>query len=177
MKSTAANLTVTSLPSIPSPATLSIPESATTPPKPVVKYFQQDIHGCPSFLTNPPEVLPCHQNLSPEPETYYRIADPSHPTPEELAAIPGGFPGVDRNLLLKIALNDTCVQEFLKSGGEIVQIAGQPFDPSGKETSGWPPALYTYSRINCTEMYVTFDIDPKAGNISGIIIESWQEKT
>jgi hypothetical protein len=166
------NLTATSAPSIPSPATLSILESVTTPPIPVVNYtsFQQDKQGCPVILTNPPEEFVCPRELQPKPDTYH-IADPAHPTQKEIDAIPVNFHGVDRTLLVTIAIKDPCVIEFLRSGGDIEGISGSPRPTTKTEGEAWPPVLYADRWINCTDMRVFFDIDPSAGNISRIKIE------
>jgi hypothetical protein len=117
VKSPATNLTVTLPQSSPSPATLSIPEIAITPPIPVVNYtsLPQDNQGCPVILTNPREEFACPRELQPKPDTYH-IADPAHPTQKEINAIPVNFAGVDRTLLVTTALKDPCVIEFLRSG-------------------------------------------------------------
>ncbi|MGA7797720.1 MAG: hypothetical protein WB986_03740 [Methanoregula sp.] len=133
--------------------------------------IHEDINGCPVTLTNPQEKFTCPRDLQPAPETYH-IADPLHPTQKDIDAIPVNFPGVDRTLLVAIALKDPCVIEFLKSGGNIEGITDQPRPfLNSTETVRWPPALLAYRRINCTDMLVLFDIDPKAGNISDFRIE------
>jgi hypothetical protein len=172
VKSPATNLTATSAPSIPSPVTLSIPESVTTPPIPVVNdtSLQQDTQGCPVILTNPPEEFACPRELQPKPDTYH-IADPAHPTQKEIDAIPVNFHGVDRTLLVTTAIKDPCVIEFLRSGGDIEGISGSPRPTTNTEGEAWPPVLYADRWINCTDMRVFFDIDPSAGNISRIKIE------
>ena len=173
MKSPETNETVLSPSSITSPTTLSIPENATTSPIPVVNYttVQQDIEGCPVILTHPPEEFTCPRDLPPGPETYH-ITDPLHPTQKEMDSIPVNFPGVDRTVLVKAVLKDPCVIEFLQSEGNIEGISDSPRPLlNGPETVRWPPVLYAYRRINCTEMLVMFEINPTAQNVSRFHIE------
>ena len=100
------------------------------------------------------------------------MENPEHPTSKDYASIPVDFPGADRASLITIALKDNCVRAFLKSGGEIEGIADQPRPFRKNEDLRWPPALYGYRRINCSEMFVRFDIDPDAGNVSRITIDN-----
>ena len=156
--------------SVPPTAAFSTPDTAPTLQVLRPVSIPQDIHGCPATLTHPPEEFVCPRDLSPAPETY-PVADPLHPTQQEMDALPVNFPGIDRTLLVTAALKDPCVIEFLQSGGNIEGITDQPRPSNGKETVRWPPVVLAYRRINCTEMIVLFDIDPSAGNVSGIRIE------
>jgi hypothetical protein len=169
-QTTQANLSVTSPSPVTSPAALSTPDTTPTIPFLTPYFIPADSNGCPVILTNPPEKFACPRDLPPLPETYH-IVDPLHPTQKDIDAIPVNFPGVDRTLLVTIALKDPCVIEFLQSGGNINGITEQPRPSNGRETVRWPPVLLAYRRINCTEMLVLFDIDPKAGNISDFRIE------
>lgn len=129
-----------------------------------------DSFNCPRILTQPPEKYSCPRDMFPLPSTY-PLEDPGNITQAEADGIPVDFPGVERSILVSTALKDPCVIEFLKSGGEIAGIIDQPRPTTGKETVRWPPTLMTYRRINCTEMFVFFDIDPSARNISRIHVE------
>lgn len=136
----------------------------------VYSTVQNDARGCPVLLTNPVEHSACLRNLPAAPATY-RPADPRSPTQAEMDAIPVNFPGLDRNLLVRAALKDPCVTEFLVSGGGIEGISDQPRPTAGNESVRWPPTLMGYRRINCTEMLVFFDINPSAGNVSRITVD------
>ena len=125
---------------------------------------------CPDALTTPPEEFLCPRNMPSLPATY-RVEDPEHPTSKDYASIPVDFPGADRTSLITIALRDKCVRAFLESGGEIEGISDQPRPFRKNEDVRWPPAMYGYRRINCTEMLVQFDLDPDAGNVSRIMID------
>ena len=127
---------------------------------------EQDPHGCPAFLENPPE-FSCPREMQPRSETY-TIADPDHPTRKEIDAIPVDFPGVDRMTLIKAALGDPCVKEFLRSGGVIYGITDQPRPSRGNGDDRGPPTLMADRRINCTDLLVFFDIDPSAGRVTRI---------
>lgn len=129
-----------------------------------------DKKDCPVFLTNPPEQFTCPRDMHPRPSTIL-IADPGNITPAEADAIPVNFPGVERSVLVSTALKDPCVIEFLESGGEIAGIIDQPRPTTGKESVRWPPTLMGYRKVNCTEIFVFFDIDPSARNISRIRAE------
>jgi len=136
----------------------------------VYSTVQYDAQGCPVLLTNPVEHFACPRDLPAAPVTY-RPADPHSPTQAEMDAIPVNFPGLDRDLLVRAALKDPCVTEFLASGGGIEGITDQPRPSRGTEDVRWPPTLMGYRRINCTEMLVFFDINPSAGNISRITVD------
>jgi hypothetical protein len=149
--------------------------SGTTPPRSatplptanVTTTRERDPHSCPAFLVNPPEFT-CPWEMQPRPETY-TIADPDHPTQKEIDAIPVDFPGVDRMTLIRAALGDPCVKEFLKSGGVIEGITDQPRSSrSQSDTVRWPPTLMADRWINCTDLRVFFDIDPSAGKVTRI---------
>jgi hypothetical protein len=131
---------------------------------------QSPVQVCPDALTTPPEDFRCPRDMPSPPETYH-MENPKHPTSKDFASIPVNFPDADRMSLIDIALKDKCVQAFLKSGGDIVGISDQPRPFRKNEVVRWPPALYGYHRVNCTEMLVRFDIDTDAGNISRIVIE------
>jgi hypothetical protein len=154
------------------PASYSENTPRPTPTQPPVIYstVQYDAQGCPVPLINPVEHFACPRDLPDAPVTY-RPADPLSPTQAEMDAIPVNFPGLDRNLLVREALKDPCVMEFLASGGGIEGITDQPRPSRGTEDVRWPPTLMGYRRINCTEMLVFFDINPSAGNISRITVD------
>jgi len=128
--------------------------------------LRQDTRGCPAFLVNPPE-FSCPREMQPRPETY-TIADPDHPTQNEIDAIPVDFPGVDRMTLINAALGDPCVKEFLMSGGGIEGITDQPQPSRGNGDYRWPPTLMAERRVNCTDLQVFFDLDPSAGRVTRI---------
>jgi hypothetical protein len=157
-------------PGIPASSSETIP--VPTPAQPTLVYspVQNDAQGCPVLLTNPVEQYTCPRNLPAAPATY-RPANPRSPTQAEMDAIPVNFLGLDRNLLVQVALKDPCVMEFLASGGGIEGITDQPRPTGGNESVRWPPTIMGYRRINCTEMLVFFDINPSAGNVSRITVD------
>lgn len=154
------------------PANSSETLSSQTLVSPTLVYstIQSDTHGCPVILTNPVERFTCPRDLPAAP-ALFRPVDPRSPTQAEMDAIPVDFPGLDRNLLVRVALKDPCVIEFLESGGGIEGITDQPRPTAGNESVRWPPTLMGYRRINCTQMLVFFDINPYAGNISRIRVD------
>ena len=158
-----------------SPAILANSSNAVSvltsaPPALVYSTLADDTLGCPVLLTKPVDRFACPRDLPAVP-ALYRPADPRSPTQAEMDAIPVNFPGLDRNLLVRVALKDPCVIEFLTSGGDIEGITDQPRPTAGRESVRWPPTLMGYRRINCTEMLVLFDLDPSAGNVSRIRVD------
>lgn len=126
--------------------------------------------SCPPALTRFPELSGSPRDLPPQPDVYY-ISNPDEPTMEDYAAVPVDYAGTDRLSLVKIAFSNICVRDFLRSGGSIIGISGQARPLRKNETQAYPPALYGYRRVNYTEMFVRFDIDPVAGNISRISVD------
>ena len=119
-------------------------------------------------LTNPQEKFTCPRDLQPAPETYH-IADPLHPTQKDIDAIPVNFPGVDRTLLVAIALKDPCVIEFLKSGGNIEGITDQPRPfLNSTETVTMAPGIVGLSSYQLVPTCSSFSISIQKRGISVI---------
>lgn len=126
--------------------------------------------SCPPILTQIPAKPGSVKEFPAPPETY-TISNPDNPKSADYTAIPVNYPGADRTRLVKIALDDICVREFLRSVGGLIGISGQERPLRKNETVAYPPALYGYQRVNSTEIFVRFDLDPVAGNVSRIAID------
>lgn len=131
--------------------------------------FCEDVLMHPEYLISTlPVACP---DLPPEKETY-APEDPAHLTEKDYESIPWEFSGIgDRKGFIRNAVSNPCVQAFLLGGGEIMMVSGQYHTtPSNYTGDTWPPALYAYKRINCTDMIVQFDLDSDAKNVTRITI-------
>jgi len=157
-------------PSPTGPDILITPTVIQTSPVPPTPGIPAASSSCPPILAQIPAKPGSVKELPAPPETY-TISNPDNPKPADYTAIPVNYPGADRTRLVKIALDDICVREFLRSGGGLIGISGQERPLRKNETVAYPPALYGYQRVNSTEIFVRFDLDPVAGNVSRIAID------
>lgn len=138
-------------------------------PEPSGSNYPFSSDSCPQIITAPSE-SECPRNMSSVPEIV-NISNPAHPSSDDYNSVPVNYPGNENLLLRYIALDDPCIRKFLGAGGSIMGITGQPHPLRKNESQASPPAVYAYRRINCTEVFVRFDIDLENRNISHINIE------